>query len=179
MCNSTNLPLSERDAFVQEVRERHHKQLLVYALGIRQQYNLTYFSVNDLLQDLYVALLVKWPASEKGYRKKGLGYLCNILKFDGCDALRKQKSSKRQEELFLLKYAAPVDIKGIGLEGRTQELYEFLQNHLDEGVFLIMCYYIEGYPYKEIAELLDMSINTVGTKIRRAKKKIGDMLASR
>lgn len=178
MCNSTNLPLSERDAFVQEVREKHHKKLLLYALGIRQQYNLTYFSVTDLLQELYVTLLVKWPASEKGYRKKGLGYLCNILKFDGCDAHRKQKSSKRQEELFLLKYAGPVDIRGIGLEGRTQELYEFLQKHLAEDSFLIMRCYIEGYAYKEIAENLDMSVNTVGTKIRRAKKKIGAILAS-
>ncbi|CAN0272017.1 unnamed protein product [Discosporangium mesarthrocarpum] len=174
MSNSTFLPSlrKKRDAFVQEVREAHHEKLLLYALGLSQNMNLKHLSVDDLMQEMYVSLLMKWPASEKGYRKKGVGYLFKILKFDSYDALRKEKSAKRQEEVFLIKYSAPVDLKGLGIQGHMEEFYEILRKNFQPDTCTIMQYYVLGYSYREIATLQAMPINTVGTKIARAKKKL-------
>lgn len=174
MSNSTFLPLSrkKRDAFVQEVREAHHEKLLLYALGLSQNMNLKHRSVEDLMQEMYVSLLVKWPDSETGYRKKGVGYLFKIIKFDSVDALRKEKSAKRLEELFLIKFSSPVDLKGLGLQGHLEEFGEVLRKHFPEDTCTIMELYVSGYSYKEISESRDIPINTVGTKIARAKKKL-------
>lgn len=172
MCNSTNLPLSDRDSFVEEVREAHHGKLLLYGLGLCQQLKLKVLAVDDLVQDLYVALLVKWPKSEQGYRQKGIGYLFTILKYDARDALRKEKSAKRQEELFTMKFSGSVDLRGMALKGHLQEFYEVLQKYLKPQIYTIMRYYIDGYSYRDISEMQAIPINTVGTKIARAKKKI-------
>ncbi|MEZ5038513.1 MAG: RNA polymerase sigma factor [Saprospiraceae bacterium] len=163
---------SQRDKFVVEVKEKHHKALLLYAMGTCHRFRLDPVEVDDLVQDLYIELMIKWPASQVGYEEKGLGFLCKIVSFDAKDLLRRKKSERRREELYSLSFPEKVNIHYFRLKALTADFYQQMKQILKVIEYEIMMQYMEGYAYQEIAEILDIPRNTVGTKIRRAKKRL-------
>jgi len=54
-------------------------------------------------------------------------------------------------------------------------LSEIFELHQEERVIVYLHYY-EGYTTAEIANLLEMKVNTVGSKLRRARMKLKLML---
>ena len=169
-------PDPRRDGFVKEVTKVHHEKLLLYALGLCRQFRLHHLAAADIVQDMYVELIVKWPISELRYRERGLGFLCQIIKFDTNDAWRKQKSTKRQEEVFAHRFPDKVDLHYLCIAAHTEEFYKLLEKVLKEEDYPIMKDYIQGFTYKEMAKLHGHPINTIATKIRRAKVIIKEAL---
>lgn len=165
-----------RDSFVQELRENHHEKLLLYALGLLRGMNLKTVGVDDLLQEFYITVLVKWPMSETAYREKGVGYLLKILKFDSYDILRKQKSTVRLEELFLTKFIGDATSTSSSFETQLSDLQSLMNSMLSPENVKIMNLYVKGFSYREIKTILNMPINTIATKIARSKKKLKHVL---
>lgn len=162
---------TKRDDFIASIMSNHHEILLFHASGLVRYHNLFMLGAEDLVQELYLSLMRHWPQSELGFHEKGIYYLFTVLKFDTLDALRKQKSVKRRDEIFSADQPSYTV-----LDSTTDEIHQVLEKNLDAESLSIMKAYMAGYSYKEIANTHDLPINTVGTRIRRAKKKINDAL---
>lgn len=59
-------------------------------------------------------------------------------------------------------------------EIHIEEILAVLGQLLSSENFEIMKLYLEGYTYIEIADQLNMPVNTVGTRIHRSKKKLAN-----
>ena len=165
---------SPRDQFVTYLHSRYHHNFLLFAHGICKRFGLDISYANDLVQEFYTAALVKHLTMKKGYEKGGLAYLMGVMKNDILDLVRKQKSTKRVEEIFCLKAPKISHLKDLCFDMDAEGFKEALARILTLDNCQIMIYYIEGYSYKEIAQAIDMNENTVATRIRRAKKTIAN-----
>ena len=64
-------------------------------------------------------------------------------------------------------------------EGTNRELYEAIQKLDRELRIAVVLHYMEGYKQREIAEILDIPIGTVKTRLLRAKKQLREQLEER
>jgi RNA polymerase sigma factor (sigma-70 family) len=151
---------------VLKIWDKHHATLDSMALGLT---NNTNFSADDLLQELTFKMLKNCKTVVTGYRKSKVGYLKTMLKNIFIDMLRKEKTARTAVDIFLQKRSSnPVELdEGV-------ELYRILiaaiETRFDESSATIFAYYIQGFSYEEIGQMMDMSKNTVGTKIYRIKQ---------
>lgn len=88
-------------------------------------------------------------------------------------AIYNLKSNKRQVntspiDLHTMRFA---DVTDRSEEERLKLLYEHIQmlNLLEKGIILL---FLEGKSHQEIAEIIDITVSNVGTKIARIKEKL-------
>ena len=73
------------------------------------------------------------------------------------------------------------DYKDIELEDKTEDLREFneLIQSLDEKYrTILVLYYVEGFKISEIAEILDVNVNTINSRLQRSRAMLKNELTS-
>ena len=145
--------------------ECYAEQLYHYALGFVKHRE----EAEDIVQDVFIYL---WTNRDKiTYTGSVYAYLCRAVKNSCIDYKLHEKVEERyRREMAML---APEDA---GEEDDFEELYARLQAVMEtlppkcREIFVLGC--VESMSYKEIAEQLDISVNTVKTQMKTAYKKI-------
>lgn len=88
-------------------------------------------------------------------------YLFTILKNEIADFYRKKKYDTKINEQTASYETTFID--------ETKDLETIITKLKSDYQNVIKLYYIDGYSYKEIADILDKPINTIKTLLRRAK----------
>lgn len=143
------------------------EQLFHYALGFVKHRA----EAEDIVQDVFIYL---WTNRDKiAYTGSVYAYLCRAVKNSCID----YKLHEKVEERYRQEMMALVQ-EDTGEEDDFEELYARLQEVMNtlppkcREIFVLGC--VEGMSYKEIAEQLDISVNTVKTQMKTAYKKIKD-----
>ncbi|WP_040372027.1 RNA polymerase sigma factor [Butyricimonas synergistica] len=145
--------------------ECYAEQLYHYALGFVKHRE----EAEDIVQDVFIYL---WTNRDKiAYTGSVYAYLCRAVKNSCIDYKLHEKVEERyRREMAVL---APEDA---GEEDDFEELYARLQAVMEtlppkcREIFVLGC--VESMSYKEIAEQLNISVNTVKTQMKSAYKKI-------
>jgi RNA polymerase sigma-70 factor (ECF subfamily) len=131
---------------------------------------------NDILQEVFINT---WRKIESYDPTKGrlFTWLLNIARNASIDTLRSkqyqnsQKNSSFPENVDVLSYAqsAELNVDVIGLKKTIEKLKE-------EHRVLIDLAYFKGYTHEEIAEIEDIPLGTVKTRIRNALSQLREHL---
>lgn len=131
----------------------------------------------DLLQDTFIHLYNKRSQIEPNGNLKN--WLYKVATNIAYDYFRKQKRESHlsidQEdtsetiEAALSYTSLEHEIRTIDLENALHEIRPHYKN-------ILLLYYREGFSYEEIANILELPINTVKTHIRRARQELGKLL---
>jgi RNA polymerase sigma-70 factor (ECF subfamily) len=158
----------DRDEFGKFIKA--HKNM-VYAIAY------SYTSDLGLAEDLSQDIFLKAYQSISGLKEpsKIKPWLASIARFTGIDYLRKKKdvSEIPFEELNNL----PSKEKSPDNEYRVID--ELLAELSEEHRQVILLRYVEGLSYKEIAELLETTVSSVGEKLSRIRDTLREKFRSK
>lgn len=139
--------------------------------GICLRYGTDYDDAEDILQKAFIKILIKI----KQYREEGSfeGWMKRIVVNTAISHYHKNKRHRQNYDIDDMTQA-PDDFiteNNYGTDEFTQEeLLKVIQS-LPEGYRTVFnMYAIEGYKHKEIAEMLDININTSKSQYSRAKR---------
>ncbi len=145
----------DTDAFIELIR-RHKQQMYKIAKSYLHEEQ----DIADVLQDTILACFENISALRNpNYFKT---WLIRILINKCKDFLQKNKS-----------YCALDAVAEPAVSDRTQSQLEFeeLLDSLDEKYRIVLAlYYVEGFKIREIAQILDISENTVKTRLSRGRE---------
>jgi RNA polymerase sigma factor (sigma-70 family) len=157
------------------VYHNYHETLNFQALGLCKRFQLKHCWANDLLQELYIVILNRPEHVRSGLSDKGISYLTQTLKNIAIDQLRKAKSFKRAEEMFMLYAPRKGNILYMDPQSQQEPFIQQLKLVLPPDDFIIIHFFLQGYAYKEIGEIINMNANAVGVRIHRIKNKLKDL----
>jgi len=145
--------------------EAYSEQLYLYALGFVGNRA----EAEDIVQDTFIYL---WVNRAKISHSGSLyGYLSRAVKNSCID----RKLHEEVEQRYRREMMASGEESGEE-SGNFEELYDRLQVVMDslppkcKEIFILGC--VEGLNYKDVAEQLGVSVNTVKTQVKVAYKKI-------
>lgn len=159
------------EALVNFFHQHYNKELTLYAFGLIKRFNMRTDEADDLLQDLYMQIILKWEKFRDGFEEKGIFYLTKSLKYAIHNNNRGQEVMKRHEKLFEESRPQSNSIY-FGSDLYEKEFYDFLTACLNPKELETMDLYLQGFSYEEIAKQLNIAEGTVGSRIHKAKKKI-------
>jgi len=145
---------------VQEIVQTYSDTLI--RIAVQQTKSMS--EAEDIVQDVYMTLMKhKKPFENVNHLK---AWLIKVT-FNKCKDYFKSSRVKKtvpitEEMSFIAKEEQMI-------------LSEIFELHQEERVIVYLHYY-EGYTTAEIANLLEMKVNTVGSKLRRARMKLKLML---
>lgn len=151
--------------------KQHAESLFHYALGFVKLKE----EAEDIVQNTFIYL---WTHRDKiEYTGSVYAYLLRAVK-NACIDYKLHEEVKSRYEREILAGGQEVDVD----EGENfEELYARLQEVMNalpakcREIFILGC--VDGMSYKEIAEQLGISVNTVKTQMKVAYKKMRDELA--
>ncbi len=162
----------QQQAFT-ELTQHYRKRLISFLTGRHQ---LPKDEAEDIVQDVFATLVENNFAALRSFagRSSFYTYLCAI-------ALRRLYRSRRR----MLPRAEPaVDnpphepaADPTEKEITAADVRQALQTLPEEFRIALMLYHFGGMEYHEIAALLDIPVNTVATRICRAKRRLRELLA--
>lgn len=151
--------------------KRYSESLFHYSLGIVKNGE----AAKDIVQEVFVWL---WTNRDKIPARDSLNsYLIRAVKNAGINWKLHDKVEERYRQTIAADGTVGHD------DSEQEELYARLQSLMDSlppkcrEIFIMGC--VDGMSYKEIAEKLDISVNTVKTQIKTAYKKIKDNPAAK
>jgi RNA polymerase sigma-70 factor, ECF subfamily len=154
-----------------ELYERHAAALLLYA----RQWLPRPSDAEDAVHDAFVRLI----RSPRQFDEKPVPVLYQAVKWACLDRIRKESRRDQREEQVQAQEAEPVEsLFETHLEQRERrEALEAAVKRLpDEQREVITLKIWSELGFREIAEVLGISINTAGSRYRYALKKLGQML---
>ena len=145
---------------VQEIVQTYSDTLI--RIAVQQTKSMS--EAEDIVQDVYMTLMKQKKPFENVDHLKA--WLIKVT-FNKCKDYFKSSRVKKtvpitEEMSFIAKEEQMI-------------LLEIFELHQEERVIVYLHYY-EGYTTAEIANLLEMKVNTVGSKLRRARMKLKLML---
>ncbi|KPN94695.1 RNA polymerase sigma factor [Lysinibacillus sp. ZYM-1] len=145
---------------VQEIVQTYSDTLI--RIAVQQTKSMS--EAEDIVQDVYMTLMKQKKPFENVDHLKA--WLIKVT-FNKCKDYFKSSRVKKtvpitEEMSFIAKEEQMI-------------LSEIFELHQEERVIVYLHYY-EGYTTAEIANLLEMKVNTVGSKLRRARMKLKLML---
>jgi len=170
----TSGPSDEGPSFVEWVRKKYHKELLLIAKALCSRFRFDTAYADDLMQDLYYTVMVKESEVREGVEENDMGYLVKMLKNELINQERKRSATHRRESIFSERKPRIAHIFSLCSDDHLASFYQELEKILPEKDLEIIKLYIEGYSYKEIAQCMEMPIGTVSAKIHRVKSKIAE-----
>ncbi|NRB54283.1 MAG: RNA polymerase sigma factor [Saprospiraceae bacterium] len=167
---------SQPDDLIHSIFNEHHEALLLFAKRQCNQFNFDSSIANDLLQELYIKIILRPDLIRKGMAQKGVVYLFTSLKRMCIDITRKNKGWDRVNVLFDPEAPEIADVTHLATTIHTEQFLEQMQRWLSEQAYEVMRLYVEGYKYHEIAEKLGITTSNVNVIIHRARKVIAKEL---
>jgi RNA polymerase sigma-70 factor (ECF subfamily) len=155
----------ENAEFVRSAVEQFQAQLLRYATRLLGDQD----RARDAVQDTFVRLLAQPPAAVDGHLAEWLFTVCRNRAFD---IHRKEDRMKRFGDGAVERVAAAEPRPGAGLEAReTQEAILRMIDHLPHNQQeVIRLKFQNGFSYKEISRITQLSVTNVGFLIHTAVK---------
>lgn len=168
---------ARRDDLVCVIHAEYHEALLFHAKGVCKRFGFDPSFANDLLQEVYMKVLLRPELIQEGLDKSGPSYLFTMIKRNCINLQRKGKSLDRLKEVFDHEAPRIADINHLCIQIHAENFLEDLQACLSEQDFEIMRRYINGYTYQEIGQEIGMNSSTVGVRIHRSRKMLVKHLA--
>lgn len=161
----------DKDIFI-ELHDEYKQTMYRKAYGILRDSSLA----EDVVQESFIRILNNFDKIIKKKCPQTRKYFVNIVRSISIDVYRKRK---RQQNLSFDEFEGTIadDFKNIDnlLEEMTIEKYLF---QLPKSYYIILSLkYDDGYTYKEIAGILNISEENVKKRLLRARNKLREILA--
>jgi RNA polymerase sigma-70 factor (ECF subfamily) len=175
--DETLTEIKKRNAFVfKRLFQDLYPELVSYA----RQYLFDFSSSEDVVQEVFAQL---WEKSDSINVQTSIrAYMYSMVRNRCLNIL---KSIKITDNSKILETQATFDIEynpDWHLDDEAQVLYEKVMVALEKLPqkmrAIVRLRFIENYHYNEIAEELDISVNTVKTQLKRAKIKFSELIVS-
>ena len=145
---------------------------LLYAVALR--YTNTKIDAEDVVQNSWVKIFSKLDSFSKNNSLEG--WMRRIVVNTAITLYRKNQKHSNQIDIADV-HATPRDIEASKTCDFTRDELESAIARLPEGYGLVFkLYVIDGYKHKEIAEILDIEVNTSKSQLSRAKKYLQNQL---
>jgi RNA polymerase sigma-70 factor, ECF subfamily len=164
--------------------ERDVKPQIETLHSVARQLTLNSADADDLLQDTLIKAYARFHTFEANTHLKA--WLVQIMRNTWIDYYRRDQRRPPEHltgeidswEAFAYdRYAGQVGVDGrlLGVAAGTEvrQALQALPEHLQRMVFYA---YVEGFRYREIAEIEDIPIGTVMSRIYRARRRLKEML---
>lgn len=161
---------------INSIIHKHGKSLTVYARSLARSFRSFHLDENDLLQDFYLKILEKPNIYTKIKESDNqISYLFSILKHDALNVIKKNENRlNRETQIFFERFEYDIHTTTSLTEKNIKDFLDaFVTDEVDKK---IMSMRIQGYKYKEIADVLNIPANHIGVKINRMKGKIQKQL---
>lgn len=162
-----------RHAFLKYVAKLYHPVLIGYARGLCSSSNQIYPMEDDLMQLFYERVYTKFALTHQKYEELGVKYFRGMLRLQYLQELRRHKRKYLTEELVLSGSTEPL-VEELSEEDQVYvgQVMEVFRSQVCANHYCVYELYLQGYAYKEIADIIGLKMNTIGSIISRAKKKL-------
>jgi RNA polymerase sigma factor (sigma-70 family) len=128
--------------------------------------------IDDVLQDFYCNVYLKWESIPKNNPACTLSFLRKMLYHEFIDRLRRERAwLVHLDDVLALKHPSG-NLYHLCFEDFWEEQFSHLSRLLSELDFQILQLKMQGYPSKEIAELLQVKTNYVDVRLHRIRKQL-------
>jgi RNA polymerase sigma-70 factor (ECF subfamily) len=161
----------EKEAYGELVK-RYQEKLLRYANYLLQDEHMA----EDVVQESFIKAFVNL----KGFNTKRV-FSSWIYRIVHNEAINKIRKDKRKISLDTNSWIKETFHSGEDIEAdfEKEETVKMVRSCIKKLSLNyrspLTLYYLEGKSYEEISEILKMPINTVGTRIRRGKKRLAEI----
>ena len=150
--------------------EKHSPRMM----GVALRYTRDEDSAHEVLQETFIKVF----NNLKSYRKTGSveGWIRKICVNTALDFIRKNKQLKMQDDIDDMAFKLSSNQANALDDLMAEDLLEVL-NLLPDGYRTVFnMFVIDGYSHKEIAEKLDISVNTSKSQFSRARGILKDII---
>ena len=159
--------------FIDDLIEKHQSQFKLYAT---RKCRGSLVDPDDALQQFYHKWMRKCCQVRVGYSTKGPGYLFKMLERTCLDEIDKMNCYRKKLDDFKMMHENK-ELKSDPFKHEKFMAYcKILKGKLTSVDYELFIMYLEGYSYKELASYFGISIESVGVKIYRTKKKLKNTL---
>jgi RNA polymerase sigma-70 factor (ECF subfamily) len=161
----------------------------LYTAALRMTRNTA--DAEDLVQETYLKAYRAFASFETGTNLKA--WLYRILTNTYINTYRAKKRRPEiadvedVEDLYLYRHLAPDQASGLGRSAEDEALERFTDTDVKEAIealpetfrMAVLLADVEGFSYKEIAEITEVPIGTVMSRIHRGRKALQKALVDR
>lgn len=162
--------LGDKDAF-NILIARYRKELTKFI-----QYYVKDFEIaEDIAQDSFLYMIIY--KKDYNFKYSFRTYLYTIAKSRAINYLRKEKQKVSLEDINFEDFVSSISIEEDIIKKYDRDKLKYAINKLKkEYQIIISLYYFQNFKYKEISEILNISMPKTKMSINRAKKRIKKIL---
>ncbi len=164
----TEESLLNAESFARAVFDRHHHWTsCLLGMAKRHQRHL----IEDVLQDFYCSVFLKWAKIPKEPHAKVMGFLYIMLRNAFINALRRERRPINLEDMLPAEHPSGL-LYYLCFDVLAEEQSRYLAGLLPETDFEILKMKMQGFLSKEIAKILQVKTNYIEVRLHRMRKQL-------